>query len=645
MSLRTNPSPGSSAQSQPFRFPDQTGIYDLPVEIVQFIGASFLDAASSVTLALTCRNFKQIIHPLLPKFKFCKKAAELGYLCLVQWGIDQNCRWTSRASGAAAKNGHLDVLQWAWDQGCLGFAETAIRAAEGNQGEILEWIYVKGAVPLQKHADAAVRHGHVKLYQKLQLRLGEANELDNTDLIELVIKSKNLTACKDLLGKFNAEDLEDYGLTTAIDVGDLEIFKFLLSLGAEVDSQLIYRASMKGKLDILKFIFSEIEFNFDEKVADFAARDKQWHLVRWLIDQKLKGSMQSSVYAAQHNRLEELELMHQAKWPMSNEVCARAAAYGHWDLVKRLIGKGLFCEESLLYFCAAKQGRVDLLNEIRQKKVPIARSSENFWIFFPCKHGNYDIDAYRKYALAIGAAWSGNFETLNWVEEQGFEWQHELVPIAAVHGGNLEVLKWLFQKNCPYKSKELYQVAVFHEHIHIIEWMIEFLLETSDFNVSIVVAKSGKGDLLKKLVKQGCPVNVYTIQAAASAGHWDIVDWLKEKGCSWYEGLLMAAAAQGKEKILYSCFHQHINEADSPLQDFEIFDSRLMNILAQHGYWELFRDVITQCIYKGIPGVLESVKAQGYGFDIEAVTQAAYVRAERGDGSVISWLKKNNYLT
>ena len=76
-----------------------------------------------------------------------------------------------------------------------------------------------------------------------------------------------------------------------------------------------------------------------------------------------------------------------------------------------------------------------------------------------------------------------------------------------------------------------------------------------------------------------------------------------------------------------------------------IFDSGYLRLLAQDGYWKIFRDVITWCINKGICDPLEFVKAEGYGFDIKAATQAAYACAERGDMSALNWLKENHYLT
>lgn len=662
--MSTNSLPALPAQGQGFRFPDKTGAFSLQLDIFNLIWTAFLDPVSSIALAFTCKQFKQIIDPLLSKSKFCEKAAELGYLELVKWGVDYHCRWTSLASNVAAKKGYLPILQWAWDQGFLGFETTAIGAAEGNQAEVLEWLWEKGADLKVDHANAAACHGHIKLFQDLKSKLGAnyittyKREAIHPTIIRVLIESGNLKALKALFDETDASKLKMEGqsyLNLAAEVGNLESLKFLLKRNI-VDpnyNEMVQIAARYGHITILEHILFGLHKRdaFSEEIAEQAAEKEQWHVIRWLIAQYIKGNENASVYAAKHNRGEELELMHIARWPMSNIVCQCAAANGHWELVKQLIEKDLLCEECLLYFCAAKQGKVDLLNDIKEGKLRVAIPTGFIQILVPRNHrahnpidylkddllnGNYGQNIYMKYVLAIGATWSGSIETLNWVEEQGFEWRHELVATAAVYGGNVEILKWLFQKNCPYDSEELYYAAVVCKHTHIIEWLIEFPLETKSIYVSGEVARSGKGDLLKKLAAKGCRVNSETIKAAAFAGHWDIVDWLNETGCKWDVASFEKAAAQGKEKILSSCLRQLLNDVNNPGKPFHFtLYCVLLESLAQYGHWKIFKDAVTACVDKGTDSVLRFIKSLGYGFDLEAVTKAAYTCRDRGDGEAL----------
>ncbi|HEX4840169.1 MAG TPA: hypothetical protein VFU89_06980 [Rhabdochlamydiaceae bacterium] len=620
--MGTKPVSAPSVQAQEFKFPDKTGAISLTLDIFNLIWTTFLDPVSSIALAFTCRDFKQIINLLLSESKFCEKAAELGYLELVKWGVDYNCRWTSLASYEAAKRGCLPILQWAWDQGFLGFEKTAIGAAEGNQSEVLEWLWGKGAVPNSGHANTAASHGHIKLFQDLKSKLGDGyvtpdGKAIHPTVTDALIKSGNLTALEALFEEMDDYELEKKGqsyLNLAAEVGNLESLRFLLNLNI-VDpnyNEIVTEAACHGQIKILDYIFSDLHKKdaFAEEIAKWAAQEEQWHIIRWLIAKDMKGNKKACIYAASHNRGEELELMHIARWPMANKVCQCAAVCGHWELVKHLIGKGLLCEEALLYFCAAKQGKVDLLNDIKEGKLRVASPSGRIWNVLPVWYcGKSYGQSYMNCVLAIGAAWSGNIEALEWVEKQGFEWQHEHVVTAAVLGGNIEILKWLFQKNCPYQRGHLYHAATVYKHFHILEWLTGFSLEIIDIDVSVEVAKNGKKDLLTKLVAKGCPVNAQTIEAAAFAGHWDIVDWLNETGCSWNIAFFKKAAEQGKEKILSSCLRQYFNEVNNPMRTF---DFSLLHILAQYGYWKIFKDTVTTCIDKGIPSVLQYIKSRGY---------------------------------
>src|SRR5512142_2034341 len=90
--------------AQEFSVLNGPGISVIPPEVIRLI-RSYLDIVSSVAFRFTCNHVKfaytevkQVIDPLLPKFGFCKKAAQFGHLELIQWGVNQNCQWTPQAT-------------------------------------------------------------------------------------------------------------------------------------------------------------------------------------------------------------------------------------------------------------------------------------------------------------------------------------------------------------------------------------------------------------------------------------------------------------------------------------------------------------------------------------------------------------------
>jgi hypothetical protein len=648
----------TSSSSYDFRFGLGTGIYSLPTEMIKLVGKVFVDAVSAVTLALTCREIKQLIPPTLPKSKFCKEAAKLGYLEPIQWGVDQNCRWTPGASAAAAKTGHMQVLRWAWNKGWLGFEKTANNAAKGNHVDVLDWLFEKGAELVDSIADAAASKGHIELFQDLKVKLMERTEDEhdgirvNPEVILKLIEAENLTALRALLTGTHAEDLEDPDgyIDNAAGVGNLDVFKFFIELGLEVNNFTVRSAALWGNINILEYILVDLQERdlFNEEIVEVAAHEENWDTVRWLISRNIKGSSLVAIMAIEQNRMDELELIEKAGWPITKEASRKAAEMGRWDVVQKLMDKGIFCESFCYYFYAAKQNRIDLLEILKEKNAP--RSIENS---AESKHllswASGDADLLSRYGIAMAAASGGTVETMRWVKHNGFEWQHERVTFAAACGGNLATLEWLLQRDCPYVSEQLYQAAASSKTVHIIEWLSGFPFETRHDIVGVIVANAGKGDVLKRLVGKGCPVNAYTIAAAASSGHWDIVHWLMAIGCDWNQRVIEAAAEQGKDEFLHTHIFEEIKRSP-PVSFLQADRSEYMDFmdklrpLAEHGHWELFKTVVTDYVYEGNQLVLEWVKGQGYGFDVEAVTAAAQSLRVCGNYHALGWLRANHYL-
>ena len=48
----------------------------------------------------------------------CRRAAEGGFLEVLQWARENGAEWDGRTCFEAAKNNHLGVLQWARANGC-----------------------------------------------------------------------------------------------------------------------------------------------------------------------------------------------------------------------------------------------------------------------------------------------------------------------------------------------------------------------------------------------------------------------------------------------------------------------------------------------------------------------------------------------
>jgi len=85
----------------------------IPMEIIVIIMSSVGDVGY-VIMANVCRTWKIIVNKsfhncIIPKNKFIKNAAKMGYLCIVKWARENNCSWDSSTCSNAARGGHLEV--------------------------------------------------------------------------------------------------------------------------------------------------------------------------------------------------------------------------------------------------------------------------------------------------------------------------------------------------------------------------------------------------------------------------------------------------------------------------------------------------------------------------------------------------------
>jgi hypothetical protein len=75
--------------------------------------------------------------PLEPRV--CAAAAAGGYLEVLKWAREHDCRWDEMSCANAAEGGHLETLQWARENGCEWDWQTTANAAKGGHLELLQW--------------------------------------------------------------------------------------------------------------------------------------------------------------------------------------------------------------------------------------------------------------------------------------------------------------------------------------------------------------------------------------------------------------------------------------------------------------------------------------------------------------------------
>jgi len=72
--------------------------------------------------------------------------------------------------------------------------------------------------------------------------------------------------------------------------------------------------------------------------------------------------------------------------------------------------------------------------------------------------------------VCTSAAYYRNVEILEWIRENGGQWDKHTI-VAAADGGHLEALKWLREQGCPLDRALVSNAAKKHPNIH--KWLKE----------------------------------------------------------------------------------------------------------------------------------------------------------------------------
>ena len=122
----------------------------------------------------------------------------------------------------------------------------------------------------------------------------------------------------------------------------------------------------------------------------------------------------------------------------------------------------------------------------------------------------------------------------------------------AASGGQLKVLQWLDEQGVP--IRHVANTAGLYGFWEIVQWARGKGDKIECPDVCILAAADGRRDIQEAAKEDGLQLprfdSVRAIAAAAAAGHLELVQWMREKGCRWDTKLCTAAAGGGHLKLL-----------------------------------------------------------------------------------------------
>eukprot|EP00878_Enallax_costatus_P029377 GHUV01031849.1.p1 GENE.GHUV01031849.1~~GHUV01031849.1.p1 ORF type:complete len:187 (+),score=59.90 GHUV01031849.1:458-1018(+) len=119
-----------------------------------------------------------------------------------------------------------------------------------------------------------------------------------------------------------------------------------------------------------------------------------------------------------------------------------------------------------------------------------------------------------------------------------------------MHSGYLDTLQWLRQQapRCPWAGPDVWAAAASNGHFHILEYLKQQRCDGWDAPTCTAAAGAGRLDVLDWLTKQQppCPYDIGVFSAGVKAGHVHVLEWYVSHGGSslWNLAAHCTAAAR-----------------------------------------------------------------------------------------------------
>ena len=282
-----------------------------------------------------------------------------------------------------------------------------------------------------------------------------------------------------------------------------EFLRFLHELGSPWSLYLI--ASEKGYLDIIKWLYEQLEIPFENPNSEI-------HVGINLMARAVDGGF-----------IDILQYLHTHGCDWNSIICSHAACYGKLDCLRYLHENG--CEwDSLTTTGASRNGHLDCL----------IYAHEN-----GCE--------WRNPFICSDAAWYGHLDCLIYAREHGCDWTFVTCRDAA-RNGHLHCLVYAHENGCAWNAETCWYAAGYgqldclrYAHEHGCEW---------DFQTPKHAVWKGNLDCLIYAHENGCEWTKDTCIVAAKYGQLECLQYAVENGCNT-EGALFEAAKSGHMNCFY----------------------------------------------------------------------------------------------
>lgn len=220
----------------------------------------------------------------------------------------------------------------------------------------------------------------------------------------------------------------------------------------------------------------------------------------WLDEVAMKGNLEMMIWLCE---------THACEWNYC-DAAKNAALHEHIRLLVWAHENNKYLASVYIY--AAYAGHISVIEWALEKNIGVG-----------------DDDTYDKACVTCAAAEGGQIETLEWLRNNGFEWEN-LTCSGAAKGGHLDVLKWLRSEGCPWNN-DVYMQAAKNGYIDIVKWAYANGLTSESSNLCEYAAREGNLEMLQWARENGFEWGRYTMWWGALYNHLPILKWAYANGC------------------------------------------------------------------------------------------------------------------
>lgn len=188
------------------------------------------------------------------------------------------------------------------------------------------------------------------------------------------------------------------------------------------------------------------------------------------------------------------------------------------------------------------------------------------------KNHNYLVDQMEfEYAAKLG-----RIEIMKWMHSIGISFNSGIFMEAA-RFGNMEYLLWLYDNKCPHDCRFTIDAAASRGHLEVMQWLmtIGHVLTDMTFDASV---ESDDLMVMKWLKTNNCPItNEALVNAVRSQCKMDTIIWLLDNGCH-LDTEVFALAAAYKDTTVLQWLKEHQCPTDSKSYTMAISAKSMHNL-------------------------------------------------------------------